>query len=67
MIAIARSWHIPARYVSGYLYVDGPEGQETLPTASHAWGGVPPARARAGWALIPPTGAWPTSVTSGWE
>ena len=37
MIAIARSWHISARYVSGYLYVDGPEGQETLPTASHAW------------------------------
>ncbi len=37
MIAIARSWHIPARYVSGYLYVDGPEGDEASQTASHAW------------------------------
>ena len=39
MIAIARSWGVPARYVSGYLYVaeadgvDGPAPQ----SASHAW------------------------------
>ena len=37
MIAIARSWHIPARYVSGYLYMDDPGGQGVLPTATHAW------------------------------
>ena len=37
MIAIARSWHIPARYVSGYLYVDGPEGDGVTQTATHAW------------------------------
>ena len=37
MIAIARSWHIPARYVSGYLYVDN-QGSEIAPqTATHAW------------------------------
>jgi transglutaminase-like putative cysteine protease len=37
MIAIARSWGIPARYVSGYLYVDG-QGDEVAPqTATHAW------------------------------
>ena len=37
MIAIARSWHVPARYVSGYLYVDN-QGSEIAPqTATHAW------------------------------
>ena len=37
MIAIARSWHIPARYVSGYLYVDSQGGEDTAQAASHAW------------------------------
>ena len=37
MIAIARSWHIPARYVSGYLYVEGQDGEAELQYASHAW------------------------------
>ena len=37
MIAIARSWHVPARYVSGYLYVEGQGGQAALQYASHAW------------------------------
>ena len=38
MITIARSWGIPARYVSGYLYLDS-QGSEEGPTqpASHAW------------------------------
>ena len=36
MIAIARSWGIPARYVSGYLY-DGSWEAESLSSASHAW------------------------------
>ena len=35
MIAIARTWHIPARYVSGYLYLNGSEESRQL--ASHAW------------------------------
>ena len=37
MIAIARSWCIPARYVSGYLYVEGQDGEALLQYASHAW------------------------------
>ena len=37
MIAIARNWGIPARYVSGYLYVKS-RGHDAVPgTASHAW------------------------------
>ncbi len=35
MIAIARTWHIPARYVSGYLYLNG--SRESRQMASHAW------------------------------
>ena len=35
MIAIARAWHIPTRYVSGYLYLDG--SRESRQLASHAW------------------------------
>ena len=37
MIAIARSWGVPARYVSGYLYVEGQDGESALQYASHAW------------------------------
>ncbi|GIX35110.1 MAG: transglutaminase [Lysobacteraceae bacterium] len=33
MIACARSWGVPARYVSGYLWVEG----EPVSPASHAW------------------------------
>ena len=39
MIAIAQSWGVPTRYVSGYLYVadaDGADGP-ALQSASHAW------------------------------
>ena len=35
MLAIARSWGVPSRYVSGYLPADA-EGQ-ALESASHAW------------------------------
>ena len=35
MIAIARTWHVPARYVSGYLYLGG-DG-ESRQMSSHAW------------------------------
>ncbi len=39
MIAIARSWGVPTRYVSGYLHVSDPEGLDAPApqSASHAW------------------------------
>jgi transglutaminase-like putative cysteine protease len=37
MIAICRSWGIPARYVSGYLFTDRQHGDRSDPDASHAW------------------------------
>ena len=37
MIAIARSWDIPARYVSGYLHVTGETGEHSPDNATHAW------------------------------
>lgn len=37
MIAIARSWGIPARYVSGYLHVNGQCGGHSADNATHAW------------------------------
>ena len=36
MIAIARSWGVPARYVSGYLFADTEAG-EAPESATHAW------------------------------
>jgi transglutaminase-like putative cysteine protease len=37
MIAICRSWGIPARYVSGYLFNDRKHGERSDPDATHAW------------------------------
>ena len=37
MIALARSWGIPSRYVSGYLHLEGVSGEQTSEGASHAW------------------------------
>ena len=37
MIAIARSWGIPTRYVSGYLHVTGAQGEQAPATSTHAW------------------------------
>jgi len=37
MIAICRSWGVPARYVSGYLFTDRSEGDRSDPGATHAW------------------------------
>jgi len=37
MIAICRSWGIPARYVSGYLFTDRAGGDRSDPDATHAW------------------------------
>ena len=37
MIAIARSWGIPTRYVSGYMYVAGENGEAAPDGATHGW------------------------------
>ena len=37
MITIARNWGIPARYVSGYLYVKSRDHDADPGAASHAW------------------------------
>jgi transglutaminase-like putative cysteine protease len=37
MIAICRSWGIPARYVSGFLFTDRQAGDRSDPDATHAW------------------------------
>lgn len=36
-IAIARSWGVPARYVSGYLHLAGVAGEQAPENATHAW------------------------------
>ena len=37
MLAICRSWGVPARYVSGYLFTDRKSGDRSDPDATHAW------------------------------
>ena len=37
MIAVARSWGIPSRYVSGYLFDSGDHVHQVADNASHAW------------------------------
>jgi transglutaminase-like putative cysteine protease len=37
MIAICRSWGVPARYASGYLFTDSGAGDRSSPDATHAW------------------------------
>ena len=37
LIAIARSWGVPARYVSGYLHVTGGDRPSASHNATHAW------------------------------
>ena len=53
MIAIARCWGIPTRYVSGYLHVTGNGGQQVPATLSHAW--VECRLAGLGWIGFDPT------------
>ncbi len=53
MIAIARSWSVPARYVSGYFHVTGQEGEQTPQSATHAW--VECKLPGLGWAGLDPT------------
>ena len=37
MIALARGWGVPSRYVSGYLYIADDAGKPIRQTAMHAW------------------------------
>lgn len=37
MLAVCRSWGVPARYVSGYLFTDRKAGDRSDPDATHAW------------------------------
>lgn len=53
MIAIARSWGIPSRYVSGYLHNTGRAGERVTAGASHAW--VECRVPGAGWVGFDPT------------
>ena len=53
MIAIARSWGVPARYVSGYLHPTGRPGEREVASAGHAW--VECHLAGAGWVGFDPT------------
>lgn len=53
MIAVARSWSIPARYVSGYLHLSGLEGEQAPENATHAW--VECLLPQLGWVGFDPT------------
>ncbi len=53
LIAIARSWGVPSRYVSGYLHLEGAEGEQTRAGASHSWAEF--LLPGAGWTGIDPT------------
>ncbi len=53
LLAIARSWGIPSRYVSGYLHMLGTTGDQAPAGVSHSWGEfwLP----ESGWVGIDPT------------
>ena len=53
MIAIARYWGIPARYVSGYLHVTDPSSTQVPDNATHAW--VECRLPELGWTAFDPT------------
>lgn len=53
MIAIARSWGIPARYVSGYLYDTPGDSNRFAEDATHAW--VECLLPHIGWRSFDPT------------
>ena len=56
MISIARSWGVPSRYVSGYLYVEDDAGQPISAAAGHAW--VECWLPGLGWVGFDPTNNW---------
>ncbi|NOT39579.1 MAG: transglutaminase family protein [Alphaproteobacteria bacterium] len=53
MIATARGWGIPTRYVSGYLYTKREAGDRSAADATHAW--VEALVPGAGWVGFDPT------------
>lgn len=53
MIAIARSWGIPSRYVSGYVHDVDERASQTSANATHAW--VECRLPRIGWLGLDPT------------
>lgn len=53
MLAVARSWGIPARYVSGYLFTKRETGDRSDPDATHAW--VEALMPGVGWVGFDPT------------
>jgi transglutaminase-like putative cysteine protease len=56
LVTIARSWDVPTRYVSGYLYVTGDgtgESGSAFGAATHAWAEV--LLPRLGWIGLDPT------------
>ena len=55
MIAVARSWGIPSRYVSGYLHDAGNSIHQAADNASHAW--VDCRLPNLGWIGFDPTNA----------
>lgn len=56
MIAIARRWGVPMRYVSGYLYVEDDTGSPIPSAAGHAW--VECLVPGLGWVGLDPTNNW---------
>lgn len=56
MITIARGWGVPARYVSGYLYVEDDMGNPIPSAAGHAW--VECLVPGLGWVGFDPTNNW---------
>ena len=62
MIAIARSWGVPSRYVSGFMFPDAESG-EVLDSATHGLGRMPPARVGLDQLRPPPTAAFPARAT----
>ena len=56
MISIARSWGVPSRYVSGYLYVEDDVGRPIPAAAGHAW--VECRLPGLGWVGFDPTNNW---------
>ncbi len=59
MIAIARSWGVPSRYVSGYIYVWGADGEQAPQAATHAW--VECRLPSLGWVGFDPTNESPAA------
>ena len=53
MIAVARSWGVPARYVSGYLHTSGVADRHVPDDATHAW--VECRLPKLGWVGFDPT------------